>query len=81
MMPNNNDEKKNKFFQKIKDYIGRNLLEIEKRDDISIDERSSRTIHLFSATFPVTREMSHAKKLLHEQTYHCDKNDKRLRLQ
>ena len=44
-MPNNNDEKKNKLFQKIKDYIGSNLLEIEKRDDISIDERSNRIIH------------------------------------
>ena len=50
MMPNNDDEKKNKFFQKIKDYIERNLPEIEKRDDIPNDEKSSRTIHLFSAT-------------------------------
>ena len=49
-MPNNDDEKKNKFFQKIKDYIERNLPEIEKRDDIPNDEKSSRTIHLFSAT-------------------------------
>ena len=49
-MQNNNDEKKNKLFQKIKDYIERNLPEIEKRDDIPNDEKSSRTIHLFSAT-------------------------------
>ena len=50
MISNDKKDKKNRLIQRIKEYIDINLLDIESRDDISVDEKSSRIIHLFSAT-------------------------------
>ena len=49
-MSNDKEDKKNRLIQRIKEYIDINLLDIESRDDISAEEKSSRIIHLFSAT-------------------------------
>jgi len=49
-MKENNEDKKNKLFKKINTYIDDNLLDIETRDDLSLEEKSSRIIHIFSAT-------------------------------
>lgn len=49
-MSDKNDDKKKNLIQKINDYIDSNLLDIESRQDIPPEEKSSKIIHLFSAT-------------------------------
>ena len=43
-------EKNQDFASSLKEKISRNLTDIESRDDLSSDEKSSRIIHIFSAT-------------------------------
>jgi len=47
------DEKQN-FISLLKEKISNNLTDIESRDDLSIDEKSKRIIHIFSAACAVS---------------------------
>ena len=44
-----NDDKKLALLSKWKEKVSRNLTDIESRDDLSVDEKSNRIIHIFSA--------------------------------
>ena len=44
-----NDDRKLALLSKWKEKVSRNLTDIESRDDLSVDEKSNRIIHIFSA--------------------------------